>query len=74
MVDEYQAVLDKNTWKLVDCPQNVKPIGCKWVYRIKYKKNGDIDKYKERLVKGFAQQEGIDYEETFAPRAKWNTI
>ena len=75
MVDEYQAVQDNNTWKLVDCPHNVKPIGCKWVCRIKYKKNGEIDKYKARLfAKGFAQQERIDYEETFAPIAKWNTI
>ena len=55
MVDEYQAIQDKNTWQLVDCPHHVKPIGCKWVYRIKYKQNGDIDKYKARLVaKGFA--------------------
>ena len=75
MLDEYQAVQDNNTWKLVDCPQNVKPIGCKWVYHIKYKKNGEIDKYKARLVaKCFAQQEGIDYEETFSPTAKWSTI
>ena len=75
MVDEYQVVQDNNTQKLVDCPQNVKPIGCKWVYRIKYKKNGEIDKYKARLVaKGLAQQGGIDYEETFSPTAKWNTI
>ena len=67
MVDEYQVVLDNNTWKLVYCPQNIKPIGCKWVYRIKYKQNGDIDKYKARLVaKGFVQQEGIDDEETFS--------
>jgi hypothetical protein len=55
--------------------QNVKPIGCKWVYRIKYNQNGELEKYKARLVaKGFAQQEGIDYEETFAPTTKWNTI
>eukprot|EP00253_Pinus_taeda_P003684 PITA_03684 len=75
MVEEYKAVQESNTWKLVDCPQSVKPIGCKWVYRIKYNQNGEIDKYKARLVaKGFAQQEGIDYEETFAPTAKWNTI
>ena len=75
MVDEYQVVQDNNTWQLVDCPQHVKLIGCKWVYRIKYKQNGDIDKYKARLVaKGFAQQEGIDYEENFSPTAKWNTI
>jgi len=75
MVEEYKVVQDNNTWKLVDCPQSVKPIGCKWVYRIKYNQNGEIDKYKARLVaKGFSQQEGIDYEETFAPTAKWNTI
>jgi hypothetical protein len=46
MVEEYQAVIDKNTWKLVDCPTSVKPIGCKWVYRIKYNQHGKIDKYK----------------------------
>ena len=75
MVEEYQAAIDNNTWKLVDCPTNVKPIGCKWVYRIKYNQKGELEKYKARLVaKGFAQQEGIDYEETFAPTAKWNTI
>ena len=75
MQSEYDAVMKNQTWKIVDCPHDVKPIGCKWVYKIKYKANGDIDKYKERLVeKGFAQKEGIDYEETFPPTAKWNTI
>jgi hypothetical protein len=72
---EYDAVIKNQTWKIVECPKNVKPIGCKWVYRIKYKENGEIDKYKARLVaKGFSQKEGIDYEETFAPTTKWNTI
>eukprot|EP00253_Pinus_taeda_P031045 PITA_31045 len=46
MVEEYQAVIDNNTWKLVDCPENVKPIGCKWVYRIKYNKKGELGNYK----------------------------
>ena len=56
MVDEYQAVQDNNTWNLVDCPQNVKPVGCNWVYRIKYKKNGEIDNSKARIfAKGFTQ-------------------
>jgi hypothetical protein len=55
MVAEYQAVIDNNTWKLVDFPPSVKPIRCKWVYRIKYNQHGKIDKYKARLVaKGFA--------------------
>eukprot|EP00253_Pinus_taeda_P005356 PITA_05356 len=75
MIEEYQAVIDNNSWKLVDCPQNVKPIGCKWVYIVKYNQKGELENYKARLVaKGFAQQEDIDYEEIFAPIAKWNTI
>ena len=75
MLGEYNSVLENGTWLLVDCPSNIKPIGCKWVYRIKYKSNGEVDKYKERLVdKGLSQQKGIDYDETFSPTTKWNTI
>jgi len=68
MVNEYDFVIANGTWKLVDFSTNVKPISCKWVYRIKYKENGEVDKYKARLVsKGFSLKEGIDYEETFSP-------
>ena len=71
MVEEYKEVMENNTWKLVDCPNNVKPIRWKWVDIIKYKPYGYIDKYKARLVdKGFAEQEGIDYEENFAATEK----
>jgi hypothetical protein len=67
--------MGNNTWKLVDFPQDVKTIKSKWVYRIKYKLDEMIDKYKARLVdKDFSQQEGIDYEETVAPTIKWNNI
>ena len=48
-----------------------KPIVCKWVYKVKYNVDGTLDKHKARLVvKGFAQQEGIDYGDKFAPTAK----
>jgi hypothetical protein len=36
IIDEYESVIENNTQKLVDCPPNVKPIGCKWIYKIKY--------------------------------------
>eukprot|EP00253_Pinus_taeda_P031863 PITA_31863 len=75
MQKEYDALIKNDTWKLVDPPFGTKPIGCKWVYKNKYKVDGSLDNHKARLVaKGFAQKEGVDYEETFAPTAKWATI
>eukprot|EP00253_Pinus_taeda_P031994 PITA_31994 len=75
MQKEYDSLIKNDTWKLIDPPFGTKPIGCKWVYKNKYKADGSLDKHKARLVeKGFAQKEGVDYEETFSPIAKWATI
>lgn len=56
-------------------PPSSNIVGCKWVYRIKRKQNGEIDRYKTHLVvEGFNQREGIDFQETFSPVIKATTI
>ena len=74
MEEEYNSIIKNQTWTLVDLPKGKKAIDTKWLYKIKYKADGTLEKYKARLVaKGYVQQ-GVDYEETFAPIAKMNTI
>nr|KYP68722.1 Retrovirus-related Pol polyprotein from transposon TNT 1-94 [Cajanus cajan] len=75
MRQEIKALEDNQTWELTHLPPGRKTVGCKWVYKIKYKATGEIEKYKAHLVaKGFTQIEGEDFNETFAPVAKMTTI
>ena len=69
-------MLRKNgTWEIVDLPRGKKIVGCKCVFNKKCNADGCIERYKMRLVaKGFTQTYGIDYQETFAPIAKLNSI
>ncbi|KAJ0509944.1 putative RNA-directed DNA polymerase [Helianthus annuus] len=75
MKNEIQAIEQNETWELVEASKEVKPIGVKWVFKTKLNERGQVEKHKARLVvKGYAQKKGIDYDEVFAPVARWDTI
>ena len=74
-MEEIRALEKNGTWEVMTLPRGKKPVGCKWVFTVKYKADGTVKWYKVRLVaKGFTQAYDIDYTETFAPVAKLNTI
>eukprot|EP00253_Pinus_taeda_P026713 PITA_26713 len=75
MEEEYNSLLENQTWDLVPLPSGRKLVRCKWVYRTKSAADGQITRQKVRLVaKGFQQVHGIDYDETFARVAKMDFI
>ena len=67
--------MKNDVWDLVPKPENKSVVYSEWIYKIKHVTNGSIEKYKEIFVsRGFSHKEGIDYEESFAPVARYTSI
>lgn len=75
MDKEMKSIAVNNVWQLVKLPEGKKAIGCKWVYKHKTNADGSLERYKARLVaKGYSQEPGLDYDETFSPVARFESL
>jgi hypothetical protein len=75
MAEEYQSIMKNDVWDIVLRPEGKFVVASKWIYKIQHVVDGSVEKYKARFVaRGFSQVEGIDYEETFAPVARYTSI
>ncbi|KAL6329944.1 hypothetical protein AAG906_039859 [Vitis piasezkii] len=75
VMEEINALKRSGSWELVDLPKEKRTVGCKWIFIVKCKVDGSIERYKARLgAKGFTQTYGINYRETFASMAKISSI
>ena len=74
MIEEYQLIMKNDVWDVVPRPEGNSVVNSKWIYKIEHAANGS-KKYKAIFVaRGFSQKEGIYYEETFAPVARYTSI
>ena len=72
---EYQSLIENKTWNLEEPPVDRSVIGCKWIFKVKYGSQGQVEHFKGRLVaKGYSQKYGIDFDETFSPVVRFDSI
>ncbi len=72
---EMRSLDSNHVWELVDPPETCRIVNCKWIFKCKKGDDGHIQRYKARLVaQGYSQRPGLDYEETFAPVVRFESV
>ena len=75
MNTEMKSLNDNEVWELVDPPEAARVVYCKWIFRCKKGENGQVERYKARLVaQGYLQRPGLNYDETFSPVVRFESI
>jgi hypothetical protein len=75
MMEEYSSIMKNDVWEIIPRPEGKLVVTSRWLYKLKYVADGNIEKYKARfVVRGFSQVEGFDYDETFASVARYTSI
>lgn len=75
MVEEYESIVHNSVWDVVPRLENKSVVSSRWLYKVKQATNGSVEKHKARFfAHGFSQVEGIDYDETFSPVARYLSI
>ena len=75
MIEEYQSIMKNDVWDVVPRIEGKSVVTSKWIYKIMHAADGSIEKYKAIFVAhGFSHKEGIDYEETFTPVARYTSM
>jgi hypothetical protein len=75
MAEEHNSIMRNDVWEIVSRLEGKSVVTSRWLYKVKHATDGSVEKYKERFVaQGFSQKEGVDYEETFSPIARYSSI
>ena len=74
MHEEYESIMKDDVWDVVPRSKDKVVVTSKWFYKIKHGSDGSAEKFKARFVRGLSQKEGVDYDDIFAPMARYATI
>jgi len=75
MVEEYNSIIWNNVWDVVPRPQGKSVVSSRWLYKVNQTTNDSVEKHKASFIaRGFSQVEGINYDDTFSPVARYSSI